>query len=77
MICLRQPGYRWELGQRLCTVKDSCQLIRMFAFAVEGAADGSEGLGERKNVVRNEQIGIFRPYRMPVHTLSGDRDFRH
>ena len=77
MIWLRQPGYRRQLGQRLCTVEDSCQLMRVFAFAVEGAADGSEGLGERKNVVRNEQIGIFRPDRMPVHTLSGDRHFRH
>jgi hypothetical protein len=49
----------------------------VLAFAVEGAANGSEGLGERKNVARNKQIGIFRPDRMPVHTLSGNRDFRH
>src|SRR5437773_7561989 len=33
-----------KLGQLSCTVKDSCQLIRMFAFAVEGAANRSEGL---------------------------------
>jgi hypothetical protein len=59
------------------TVKDFGQLIRVFAFAVEGAADRSEGLGERKNVASNKQIGIFRPHRMPVHTLSGNRDFRH
>src|SRR5215469_17494561 len=52
------------------TVKDSGQLIRVFAFAVEGPPDGSEGLGERKNFARNQQIGIFRPDRMPVHTLS-------
>ena len=40
--------------QRSCAIKDSCQLIGVFAFAVEGAADGSEGLGERKNVARDK-----------------------
>ena len=60
-----------------CAVEDSGQLIGVFAFAVEGAADRSEGLGERKNVARNKQIGIFRPDRMPVHTRSSNRDFRH
>jgi hypothetical protein len=49
----------------------------VFAFALESQANCSEGLGERKNVARNKQIGILRPDRMPVHTLSSDRDFRH
>ncbi|MCU1262219.1 MAG: hypothetical protein JWO80_5104, partial [Bryobacterales bacterium] len=57
-------------GQWSCAVKDSSQLIRVFAFALESAADSGEGLGERKNVVRDKQIGIFRSDRMPVHTLG-------
>ena len=60
-----------------CAVKDSRQLIRVFAFAVEGAADRSEGLGERKNFARDQQIGILRADRMPVHTIGCNRDFRH
>ena len=27
--------------------------------------------------MRNQQVGIFRPHRMPVHTISTNRDFRH
>jgi hypothetical protein len=72
-----KSGLEWATCQRLRTVEDSGQLIAMFAFAVEGASNRGEGLGERKNVGRNKQIGIFRPDRMPVHTLSGNRDFRH
>ena len=49
----------------------------MFAFSVEGAANGSEGLGERKNVARDKQIDILRTDRMPVHTIGCDGDFRH
>jgi hypothetical protein len=49
----------------------------MFAFAVEGAADGLEGLGQRKNLPRDKQIGIFRTDRVPIYTVSGNRDFRH
>ena len=40
---------RWS-----CAVKDSRQLIRVFASAFEGAADSREGLGESKDVVRNQ-----------------------
>jgi hypothetical protein len=46
-------------------------------FEVEGAADGSEGLGERKNITGNKEIGVFRPDRMPVHTVSRNCYFRH
>src|SRR5262245_11529576 len=66
-----------QCPQHSSAVKDSCQLIRVFAFAVEGAADRREGLGERKNFVCNQQISVFRSDRMPVHTLSCNRDFRH
>ena len=31
----------------------------MLAFAIEGAAHGCEGLGERKNVARDKQIGAI------------------
>jgi hypothetical protein len=49
----------------------------LFVFAIEGAADGGEGFGERKDLSRNKQIGVFSSDRMPEHTLSGDRDFGH
>ena len=49
----------------------------MFAFAVESATDCGEGLGEGKNVGRDQQIGILRADRVPVHTIGRDRDFRH
>src|ERR1700757_4977808 len=65
------------VSPRSCTVKDFCQLIGVFAFAVEGAANRSEGLRERKNVVRDQQIGILCADRMPVHTISGYGDFRY
>jgi hypothetical protein len=69
-------GFRRWLGKCSCTVKDSCQFTRVVAFTIEGAQDGSEGLRERKDVARNEQIGILRPYRMPVHAFSSNCDFR-
>src|SRR5204863_9180611 len=72
-----QTGLRRQPAQPSCTVKDSRQLIRMFAFALESQPDRSEGLGERKNVVCDKQIAILRPDRMPVHTLSSNRHFRH
>src|SRR5262249_17264158 len=59
------------------TIKYFRQLIGVLALAVEGAADRREGFGERKNVGRNQQVAIFRSHRMPVHTLSRNRDFRH
>ena len=58
----------------LCTVKDSSQLVGVFAF-VEGAADRSSGLGE-ENVGRDQQIGVLRADRMPVHPVGCDGDFR-
>jgi hypothetical protein len=48
----------------------------VFPFAVEGAADRSEGLGERKNVGRDQQISILCSDRMPVHTIGCNGDFR-
>src|SRR5258708_5358777 len=70
--CLPSRPERWS-----CAIKDSCQLIRVFAFAFEGAADSREGLGERKSLVRNQQLGIFCSNRMPVHTLGSNGAFRH
>ena len=49
----------------------------MFAFAIECAADGGEGFGEREDVARDEHIVIFCSDRMPVNALSRNRDFRH
>src|SRR5271156_1631108 len=66
-----------EKVQRSCAVKNSCQLTRMFTFALKGAADRGEGVGKRKNLTRDQQIGILRADRMPVHALSGNRNFRH
>src|ERR1700747_1028910 len=51
--------------------------MRVFAFAIEGAADSREGCGERKDIARNQQIGIFRSDWMPVHTLGSNGHFRH
>jgi hypothetical protein len=48
----------------------------MFAFAVEGAADRGERLGERKNVARDEQVRILSADRMPVNSIGCNRDFR-
>src|SRR4051812_46846240 len=61
----------------LCAVEDCCQLIRVFSFAVERATDRREGLGERKDVGCDKQIGILGPDRMPVHTIGCNGDFRH
>src|ERR1700674_5226367 len=72
-----QPGFRWQLGRPSRAVKDPCQLTRVFAFAVEGAADRSEGLGEREDVARDKQIGILRADRMPVDTIGCNGNFRH
>ena len=49
----------------------------MFAFAVEGSPNRREGFCERENVAPDKEIGIFRPDRMPVHPISGNRNFRH
>jgi hypothetical protein len=49
----------------------------VFAFAVEGAANRSERLGQGKNVARDKHIGILCSDRMPVHTLSCNGNFRH
>ena len=49
----------------------------MLAFPLEGAAYRSEGLGERKDVGGDEQIGVLGAYRMPVDALRCDGDLRH
>lgn len=51
--------------------------MRVFAFALEGATDGSERLGKRKNLTCDKQVGIFRPYRVPIYALSRNCDFGH
>src|SRR5215471_10422568 len=56
--------------QRSRAVENSCQPVRMFAFAVEGATHCREGLRQRKNVAGDQQIGILGSYRMPIHSLS-------
>ena len=58
-------------------IEDSCQLKRVFAFALESAANGSERLGQRKNVTGDEQVGVFRPYGMPINAFGGNRNFGH
>ena len=77
----RRKGWDRVFAGNLANVhaqlKILASLLRVFAFAVEGAADGSEGLGERKNVARDQQIGILRADRMPVHTIGCNGDFRH
>ena len=49
----------------------------MLAFAFEGATYRSEGLGERKDVRGDEQIGVLGAYWMPVDTLRCYCDLRH
>jgi len=49
----------------------------VFAFAIEGAANRSERLGQGKNVARDKQISILCADWMPVHTLSCNGNFRH
>src|SRR5215217_8141165 len=66
---------RSNLDHALGAVEDSCQLICVFAFTIEGAADRSEGFRERENIMRHKQIVIFSSDRVPVHTLSSNRDF--
>ena len=73
MICsLIQEPEQWSRA-----VKDSCQLIGVFAFAVEGAANRGESLGQGKDVARDKEIGVLSPDRMPVHSLRCDGNFRH
>src|SRR6185369_9144045 len=66
-----------ELKRSSRAVKNSGQLIGVFAFAVESTAYRSEGRGEGKNVARDEQIGILDADRVPVHTIGCDSNFRH
>ena len=40
----------------------------MLAFALEGATYRSKGLGERKDVGSDEQIGVLSAYWMPIDT---------
>src|SRR5215813_4194218 len=72
-----QPAWFCRAGQYSSAVKDSRQLIRVFAFSLESAADRGERLGQRKDVAGNKQIGIFGADRMPVNSVSGNGDFGH
>jgi hypothetical protein len=40
-----------------CAIKDRRQLVPMLAFALESATYRTEGLGQRKDVGGDEQIG--------------------
>jgi len=48
----------------------------MLAFPVEGAAYGSKGFDERKNLGSDEQVGVFGTYRMPIDAVRRNGDFR-
>src|SRR5215813_11233279 len=61
---------------RSCAIEDFRQLTGMFPFAVHSAADGGEGLGQRKDFPGHQQVGILGTDRMPVDTFSCNRDFR-
>ena len=60
----------FSLRQTSCAVEDGSQSAPMLAFALEGATYRGKGLGERKNVASDEQIGVLSAYWMPVDTLS-------
>src|SRR5207244_5689582 len=68
-----KAGTRGPLG----AVEDPRQPTPMLAFAVEGAAYGSKGCGERKNVGSDEQVDVFGTHRVPIDAVRGYRDFRH
>ena len=52
--CSANQVFAGQPAQCSSTVKDSRQPIGVFAFAVEGEADCSEGLGQRKDVAGNK-----------------------
>lgn len=51
--------------------------MRVLAFAQKGAANRSESFGQRENVVCDQQVGVFRPYGMPINAFGGNRNFGH
>ena len=67
----------FSLRQTSCAVEDGSQSAPMLAFALEGATYRGEGLGERKDVGSDEQIGVLSAYWMPVDTLSCYGDLRY
>jgi hypothetical protein len=48
----------------------------MLAFAREGLTHGGKGLGKRKDIGRDQQIGILRPDRVPIDAFGCDGYFR-
>ena len=58
-------------------IENRRQPTLMLVFAIEGATHRSEGLGERKDVAGDQQVGVLRSDRMPEHAFSRDRDFGH
>ena len=66
----------FSLHQTSGAVEDGSQSAPMLAFALEGAAYRGKGLGERKDVASDEQIGVLSAYWMPVDTLSCYGDLR-
>ena len=59
------------------TVEDARQPAGVVAVVVEGAAHGGDGLGEREDLARDEQVGILSSHGMPINAFSRDRDFGH
>ena len=47
----------------------------MLVLPIERATYRSEGLRQRKDVGRDEQVGVFSSYRMPVDAFGCNRDF--
>ena len=66
----------FSLHQTSGAVEDGSQSAPMLAFALEGATYRGKGLGERKNVASDKQIGVLGAYWMPVDTLSCYGDLR-
>src|SRR5580765_3279816 len=65
-----------SVGHPLCAVENSRQPVRVFAVALEGTANCSKGLRERKNVAPDQQISIFCAYWMPVDAIGCNGNFR-
>ena len=55
-------------------VEDRRQPAPMLAFPLEGAAHRGEGLGQRKDLAGDQQIGVLGSHRMPIDAFSRDRD---
>src|SRR5260370_4303826 len=68
---------RFILRRMSRTIEDRCQSTLMLALPVERATYGGEGLGQRKDLGGDEQVGILGAYRMPIDAFSRNCYFRH